>query len=128
MILPIGSDDLEHLTNLHCVSSLPHRILELPLLYVPVPDSVGKLMNPANLMHRSFYPLLEKADLPRIRFHDLRHTAATLLLSQKVNVKVVSEMLGHADVATTMRIYAHVLSHMQDEAVEVMNNILESQA
>jgi hypothetical protein len=70
-----------------------------------------------------FLPLLKRAELPRIRFHDLRHTAATLLLGQGVNVKVISEMLGHADVSITLRVYAHVLPHMQQQAAEAMDTM-----
>ena len=51
----------------------------------------GTLVNPTNLRKRSFAPLLENAGLPTIRFHDLRHTCATLLLARNVNLKVVSE-------------------------------------
>lgn len=58
--------------------------------------------------HR-FKPLLKHAGLPQIRFHDLRHTCATLLLSKNVNPKVVSEMLGHANIAITLDTYSHVL-------------------
>jgi integrase len=57
------------------------------------PNAIGGIMIPDNLTKRSFKQFLDKAGLPNIRFHDLRHTAATLLLSQKVNVKVVSEMI-----------------------------------
>ncbi len=56
----------------------------------------GTLVNPTNLRKRSFAPLLEKACLPAIRFHDLWHTCATLLLARNVNPKIVSEMLEHA--------------------------------
>ena len=56
-----------------------------------------------------FKPLLGRAGLPRVRFHDLRHTCATLLLSKNVNPKVVSEMLGHASIAITLDTYSHVL-------------------
>lgn len=64
------------------------------------------------LLRNRFHPLLERAGLPRIRFHDLRHTAATLLLLADVHPKVVSEMLGHSDIAITLRIYSHVLPDM----------------
>jgi integrase len=56
----------------------------------------------------------------RLRFHDLRHTCATLLLREGVNIKVVSEMLGHASIAITLNTYSHVLPDMQDSAVEAM--------
>jgi integrase len=58
-----------------------------------------------------------------MRFHDLRHTAATLLLSRGVHPKVVSEMLGHADIAITLRVYAHVTATMQQAAADVMDGM-----
>ena len=80
-------------------------------------------MIPDNLAKRSFKQLLSEANLPKIRFHDLRHTAATLMLSRGVHPKVVSEMLGHADISITLRVYAHVTPHMQQVAVNVMDQI-----
>ena len=81
-------------------------------------------MIPDNLAKRSFKPLAQKAGFaPKMRFHDLRHTAATILLSRGVNVKVVSEMLGHADIAITLRIYAHVIPNMQQVAADVMDSL-----
>ena len=58
------------------------------------------------------------------RMHDLRHTCATLLLSRGVPVKVVSEMLGHGDVAITLAVYQAVLPHMQESAARVMEDTL----
>ena len=81
-------------------------------------------MIPDNLVKRSFKPLLLNAGFPpEMRLHDLRHTAATLLLSRGVNVKVVSEMLGHADISITLRIYAHVIPNMQQVAADVMDSM-----
>jgi integrase len=85
------------------------------------PNTIGDVMNAKNFVRQSFKKALVKAGLPNIRFHDLRHTAATILLSHGVNVKVVSEMLGHADVSTTLRTYAHVIPHMQQAAADVMD-------
>src|SRR5919107_1856572 len=76
----------------------------------------GTLVNPTNLRKRSFAPILEKAGLLPIRFHDLRHTCATLLLSRNVNPKIVSEMLGHATIAITLDTYSHVLPTMPESA------------
>jgi integrase len=59
-----------------------------------------------------------------MRFHDLRHTAATLLLAGGVHPKVVSEMLGHTDIAITLRVYAHVLPHMQQAAITAMEGLI----
>jgi len=82
------------------------------------------LVNPSNLRKRSFTPLLEQTGLPTIRFHDLRHTCATLLLSRNVNPKIVSEMLGHATIAITLDTYSHVLPNMQDGAVRALQEAL----
>src|SRR5579859_5108060 len=71
--------------------------------------------------------LLNRLQLPYIRFHDLRHTAATLLLLQGVPVKVVSELLGHASVTITMNLYMHVLPTMQRAAADAMEALLQRQ-
>jgi integrase len=68
--------------------------------------------------------VLAKHGLPEIGFHDLRHTCATLLLTKNVNPKIVSEMLGHGDVAFTLSVYSHVLKGMQKGAVQAMDDIL----
>ncbi len=84
----------------------------------------GTLLNPSNLRKRSFEPLLERAELPVIRFHDLRHTCATLLLTSNVNPKIVSEMLGHATIAITLDTYSHVLPNMQKGAALALEETL----
>lgn len=84
----------------------------------------GTLVNPTNLTKRSFKPLLERAGLPRVRFHDLRHTAATLLLMQGVHPKYVQELLGHATIAITLDTYSHVLPSMGDQAARAMEAAL----
>jgi integrase len=73
---------------------------------------------------RSFRPALERAGLPRIRFHDLRHTAATLMLGQGVHPKVVSEMLGHSQIGITLDLYSHVTPSMQAGAVQALEALL----
>ncbi|MGG3758296.1 site-specific integrase [Bacillus anthracis] len=70
-------------------------------------------------IRRVFKSIIEKADIPKIRFHDMRHTHATLLLLQGVNPKIVSERLGHADVRITLDTYSHLLPSMQrDTAIK----------
>ncbi len=82
-------------------------------------------MIPDHFVKRHFKRKLKEVGLPQeLRFHDLRHTAASLLSREGVNVKVVSEMLGHADVGITLRIYAHVLPSMQKAAALKMDSIL----
>jgi integrase len=77
---------------------------------------------------KAYYRLIKQAGLQRIRPHDLRHSAATLLLLRGVPVKVVSEMLGHASVAITMDLYAHVLPDMQRDAAAAMQQLLQRQS
>jgi integrase len=68
---------------------------------------------------------VRRADLPEtVRFHDLRHTCASLLLSANTNPKVVSEMLGHATVAITLDVYAHVMPDMQEDAASTIAGML----
>jgi len=86
--------------------------------------STGAPVNPSNLRKRSFAPLLEKAKLPRIRFHDLRHTCATLLLAKGTHPKFVQELLGHATVAVTLDTYSHVIPSMGDQTAHAMQNAL----
>ena len=71
-----------------------------------------------------FKKLLKKAELPDIRFHDLRHSAATLLLGLGVHPKVVQELLGHTQISMTMDIYSHVLPGLQQDAVGKLNTLL----
>jgi integrase len=71
-------------------------------------STTGTPIRRQNLQRRSFKPLLKKADLPDIRFHDLRHTFATLTLAKGANVKTVSKMLGHSIIRVTLDVYAHV--------------------
>jgi integrase len=71
-------------------------------------------MNPTNLRRRSFTALLKRANLPRVRFHDLRHTCTTLLLGRNVHPKYVQELLGHANLDITLDTYPHVLPDMQE--------------
>ena len=88
------------------------------------PTAIGTPRRGANVVYRSFRPLLRSAGLPQIRFHDLRHTAATLLLSQGVHPKVVSEMLGHSSVRLTLDTYSHVTPTMQQQATDAMETVL----
>ncbi len=73
----------------------------------------------------SFKKLLKKAGLPDVRFHDLRHSVATVLLTAGVDLKVVSELLGHSSIAITADIYAHVLPKQQQEVVNKMDDLFK---
>jgi integrase len=73
---------------------------------------------------RRHHAILKAANIPRLRFHDLRHSAATLLLAQGVSPKYISQMLGHRQVAFTMQTYAHVMKETQQQLAEKMDGIL----
>jgi len=89
------------------------------------PNETGSLFNPSNLRNRSFKRIKARSGgREDLHFHDLRHTCATLLLSEGVNAKVVSEMLGHASITITLNTYSHVLPDMQDSAADAMEAAL----
>jgi integrase len=88
-------------------------------------NEVGRPIDGRNLVRRGFEPLLARAGLPRVRFHDLRHTAATLLLGQGVHPKIVAEKLGHSQISTTIDLYSHVTPTMQREAAETLDAVLK---
>jgi integrase len=77
----------------------------------------GSLLMPSTVK-KVFVALTERQGLPRLRFHDLRHTSATLALEAGVPVKAVSERLGHSDVAMTLSRYAHVTESVEREAAD----------
>jgi integrase len=86
-------------------------------------NTKGKIRRRDSVM-RSLRRLLEEAGLsPKVRFHDLRHTAGTLALRQGVPLHTVSKMLGHSDPAMTLRRYAHVLDDMREDAARVMDDL-----
>ncbi len=80
-----------------------------------------------NTLYRNFHKILDKAGLPPMRIHDLRHSAATILLAMGVNIKVVQEILGHSNISMTLGIYGHVLPGMQEEAMKKWGSVLGEQ-
>jgi integrase len=86
--------------------------------------SVGTPLDQRTMLRR-FYAILHAADLPRIRFHDLRHSAATLLLAQGVHPRFIMELLGHSSISLTMNTYGHVLEEMKKETAKQMDAVFE---
>lgn len=78
----------------------------------------------SNVLQHQYKKLLQSAGLPDIRFHDLRHTNATLMLRNGIPAKVVSSMLGHSSIQLTMDTYSHVLPDMQEGAADAMDKLL----
>ncbi len=87
-------------------------------------NTYGGFFNPSSVRYL-FKKLLKEADLPNVRFHDLRHSAATLLLAAKIDLKMVSELLGHSSIAITADIYGHVLPEMQREVIKKMERAFD---
>jgi integrase len=84
---------------------------------------IGTALEPRNVT-REFHVLLASADLPAVRFHDLRHTAATLLLAQGVDPRTIMETLGHSQISLTLNTYSHVLPALQADAAAKLDAIL----
>ena len=86
-------------------------------------SEVGSVIEPRNL-NRTLNGLIAKAGVRRIRFHDLRHTCATLLLAQGVSARVVMDILGHSQIALTLNLYSHVMPTALREAADAMDRAL----
>ena len=91
------------------------------------PSLAGTPINASNL-RRSFRKLLKFTGLPQIRFHDLRHTAATLMLNYGTPIPVVSKRLGHSKVSMTLDTYAHAIPSKHTEAAELMQKLMTPNA
>jgi integrase len=80
----------------------------------------GGPLHAHNITQRDLRQVLKRAGLPRLRFHDLRHCHASLLLKQGVHPKIVQERLGHSSPAFTLHVYSHLLPGMQEEATKAL--------
>jgi integrase len=89
-------------------------------------SSTGKPLDQRNVL-RMFRRVLRKAKLPRMRFHDLRHSCASLLLAQHVSPRVVMETLGHSRISVTMDTYTHVMPALMRDAADAMDRSLGSE-
>ena len=87
------------------------------------PNTLGGPLDARDLVC-CFKGHLRRAGLPDIRFHDLRHSCATMLLGMKVHPKIVQEILGHSQISMTMDIYSHILPTMQEEAMHKIDEAL----
>jgi integrase len=85
--------------------------------------TVGTMLDAGNLL-KAFYGIMRTSDLPQLRFHDWRHSAATLLLIQGVHPKVVQELGSWSGIRIVLNTYSHVIPSLKDEAASKMNSIL----
>ncbi len=123
-----------HLTKMAIEALKQHRVRQREARLAAGPNwneqgwvfcnAIGSPVEVGNMIRRSFRPILVKAELPIIRFHDLRHSAASLLLALGVHVKVVQELLGHSQISLTLDTYSHVLPSLQAEAVDRLDALL----
>ena len=89
-------------------------------------DARGVPLRASSMVRQSFQPLLVKTGLPRIRFYDLQHSAATLLFILGVHPKIVQELLGHSQIFVTMEVYSHILPTLQQKAMRQFHDALTS--
>jgi integrase len=88
------------------------------------PNEAGNPINHANMLSRYFYPALKKAKIEKLRFHDLRHTYASLLIEQGENIKYIQSQLGHASPVVTLTVYAHLMKSVNQESACRLENAI----
>lgn len=92
------------------------------------PSTVTGEIRDTSAVTRRLHRIQDRASVPRIRFHDLRHSFATLSLEQGMDIKTVSHILGHTDAGFTMNTYMHVTDSMQENVANTMENLLGGNA
>lgn len=88
------------------------------------PNEAGNYMNNKNMLRRYFRPVLKDAGCPAVRFHDLRHTYASLLIEQGENIKYIQSQLGHSSPTVTLNVYAHLMKPTNQEAACRLENAI----
>jgi integrase len=94
---------------------------ELDLIF---PNKVGEPINYSNMVQRHFLPALRNANLPKVRFHDLRHSYASLMINQGENIKYIQSQLGHSSPTVTLNVYAHLMKPTNQEAACRLENAI----
>ena len=94
---------------------------EIDLIF---PNEAGQPINYSNMVRRYFKPTLTAANVPRIRFHDLRHTYASLLIEQGENIKYIQNQLGHSSPTVTLNVYAHLMDKSNQESAHKLENTI----
>ena len=91
------------------------------------PNEIGGPMSSLNMYNRKFLPTVKKAKINRIRFHDLRHTYASLLIDQGENIKYIQNQMGHASIKVTLDTYGHLLKDVNKEAASRLGDAIFEQ-
>jgi len=128
--IPLSADIASEIKKYKALQDWRKNLLgdQWSTLNLVITGEFGGVFNTSNFTSRYYKPLLKKIGAPEgFKFHDLRHTHATLLLLKGIPVKVVSERLGHSTVAMTQDTYAHVLPEMQAEVVKVLEGVFTKQ-
>lgn len=86
----------------------------------------GNFMDPDNMIKRRFEPVLRRAGVERIRFHDLRHTFATLLIADNIHIKYIQRQMGHSSIQVTMDRYGHLLPEVYEQGVQALNSLFDN--
>lgn len=94
---------------------------ELNLVF---PSEEGTFMDADNMIKRRFNVVLEKAEVKKIRFHDLRHTYASLLLAKDVNIKYIQRQMGHSSFEITMNTYAHLMPEVYEKSKLLISELI----
>src|SRR5208282_4932975 len=93
-----------------------------------IATATGEPLSASNFLSRDFRPALKRAELPRVNFHSLRHTAATILASSNTPPGTVHRILGHANFATTMKLYGGLTAEALDKAAGTLGDAFEPKA
>jgi integrase len=88
------------------------------------PNAAGNVIDNSTMLRGQFLPALKSAGLPRIRFHDLRHTKASIMIEQGENIKYIQTQLGHSSPSVTLDVYAHLIKPTNKEAAERFENLI----
>jgi len=91
------------------------------------PNGAGNPIDDSSMLRRHFFPALKKAGVGRIRFHDMRHTYASLLIEQGENIKYIQNQLGHSSPSVTLDVYAHLLKPSNPQAASKLENTIFSE-
>jgi integrase len=120
--IPLPESSREALLS-HCVRQEAERLGGGGVVAGVGPVSVDTVVEPRNLS-RTFEQLVQRSGVRRVRFHDLRHTCASLLLAQGVSPRVVMDVLGHSQLSITMDLYSHVMPSALRDAADAMDRAL----